>query len=233
MADSVESEDDSDSLKKGKKVYYAFGTPSHTTHAYSEFAHLGAESMSFAAKIAAAKDIPTEADDTRKIRRSPSTKSRAAVKAAAAAKAKLKAKAKKENEDGGGAGEEDDETRTATEEEIEVCTKIPCQIVLRQMSDIEIRNEAERIELEDRYEQLVEDIEGCQSDVVASEQRLNQLNEVGNHLEVSLSQIHSRVEGLEKKNTSLNEERADINSKVCLLIVLTSFFSFSFQIPYL
>jgi len=92
-------------------------------------------------------------------------------------------------------------------------------MVIRQMAEIEIKNETERIELEDRYDQLLADLESYQADVMASEQRLHQLNEVSNTLEVSLAQITARVESLEKKSTALNEERADINSKLMLLEV--------------
>ncbi len=195
MAD--EPEEEIDGKRVPKKKYYPFGTPSHTHHAYSVFAHLKAESKSFAIQLATATDIEPEVvvEKRRRIVKKPK---------------KVK---------GGEQPEDEKEEEVAADEIPDLegeapCVLLPCQLVLKQIVEVQAKNKMEKYELEDHYEQLMEELTSAEQDIASSEVRLKSLTEVGNQLESTLEKLSVKVESIEKTKDSLNNERSDANNKV-------------------
>lgn len=214
MADEAESS--SPGKKVAKKKHYPFGTPSHLNHAFSEFAHLPVETRSFAQVLATATDVKAEVvdDEPKKPRRSLPTPK----------KKKGKKKKKKTAEDGEESveGEEDEEDEDDDEDSdsitngsgLQPCTKIGCQMVIRAIADIQLKNQVEKMDIEDEFDHLSGELQMSEQDIVSSEAKLDKLTDIGNQLEIKLTQIMTRVESLEKTKESLHTERTDINTKV-------------------
>jgi hypothetical protein len=212
MADTDEETDNrtttsSSTRKVGKKKHYPFGTPSPAVRPFSEFAHLAVDTRSFAIDLAGTTDIQAEV-----VEDEPKRKSRNA------ASHKPHSKHHKHGE-GGDHHEDDDEPGSQSKgdhssEALQPCTKIPCQLVVRAIADVEYKNEVERYDLEDEYERFMEELKVFEQEVTQSEQRLEKTNEIGNQLEVKLNQIATKVVYLEKSKEHLSVERAEINSKV-------------------
>eukprot|EP01033_Poteriospumella_lacustris_P016186 gene16186-11578_t len=199
----------SSSRKSPKKVYQAFGTANHSKHAYSEFAHLDSGSRSFATGIASTKEhviIPEPEEEEQPKKRRPASRK--------AKKPQQQKKAKEEGQEG-----EDSVDEEKNDEECQPCTKIPCQQVMRVIAELELKNEGERLDLEDEADRLTQDLQQSMQEIIQSEGRLAKLNELGDQLEMAVSKILSQVEALEHKNQSLADERTEINSKLMLLEV--------------
>lgn len=212
MADLDSSQDETDhdhgnspQKRVAKKKYYPFGTPSHVNHAFSEFSHLPVTTRNFAMELATATDIKADV-----VEEAPERKPRRTV-------AIPKKKSSQADDD----GEDEDEGSKSKAEtsELAPCTKIPCQLVIRAIADIEYKNEVEKLDLEDETERLFSDLKAYEQDVASSEQRLEQMTEFGNQLEIKFNQIMSKVEQLEKTKEQLMSERTEINSKLMLLEV--------------
>lgn len=204
----------SSTRKSPKKVYQPFGTASHSSHAFSEFSHLDPGSRSFATEIASTKEHiiinqPVEEEETQPKKRRPPSRNKAK---------KSQHKISKENGEDSAEEEKNDD-----EEELEQCTKAPCLQVVRAIAELEMKNESERLDLEDEAEQLTQDLQHSCQEVLQSEARLSKLNELGDQLEMALSKILTQVEELEKKNQGLVDERTEINSKVKLHLILELF----------
>lgn len=202
MGDQEENDNENTSTvtkRVAKKKHYPFGTPSHVHHPFSEFAHLAVDTRKFAVDLATATDIkPEVVEETppkRRPRPSP-TKKKAS---------------KKDDDDEGSVNDDGSKTETS---DLAPCTKIPCQLVIRAIADIEYKNEVEKFDLEDEYERLVNDLKTYEQDVLNSEQRLEKMTDFGNNLEIKFNQIMSKVEQLEKTKEQLLIERTEINTKV-------------------
>lgn len=196
-------DDSSPSRKVAKKKHYPFGTPSHLRHPFSEFSHLQNNTRDFALDLATATDVHAEVivEEPKKRRPLPSPQ-------------KLKAKKAAESDD------LDQESLGSQTEasDMQPCTKLPCQLVIRAIGDLEYKNEVERLDLEDEYEKWVNELKFAEQDVKQSEVKVDKLNDIGNQLEIKLTQIMTKVEQLEKSKENLNNERSDINSKVLAII---------------
>jgi hypothetical protein len=219
MADTDEEADNrtatSSSTKRvAKKKHYPFGTPSPAHRPFSEFAHLAVDTRSFAIDLAGTGDIQAEV-----IEDEPKRKSRHSVNPH---------KPHAKHKHGEGDGEEDDDEHGSqskgdhSSEALQPCTKIPCQLVIRAIADVEYKNEVERYDLEDEFERYLEELQIFEQEVSQSEQRLEKTNEIGNQLEVKLNQITTKVEYLEKSKEHLSVERTEINTKVRSLIFFLS-----------
>jgi hypothetical protein len=176
--------------KVGKKIDYPFGTPSHFHHAYSEFAHIHVDNRNFAINLATATDILPEVIEKKLKRR------------------KIPIKTIVRNDIDG------DESQAS--EESQTCTKIACQQIVRAIEVLNFRNQMEKIDLEDEYEQNLEDLRLVDQDEHLTESRLDKLTDIGNSLEVSSNKLLHKVETLKKMKENLLNERNDISSKVSL-----------------
>lgn len=199
MAEVEENDDDSTGSNKKvpKKKYYPFGTPSHLHHPYSDFAHLKDRFVKdFAVTLATATDIQAEViiEKPKKIKRPP--------------------KQSTLNGSTSGAAVEDHTDEIPDTEGIEPCTKLPCQQLLRALLDLQYKNEMERYEIEDEYERLLHELTTSMEEIGSAEQKLVQLNEIGNQLEQKHAQLKETVTELEKTKEAQINERSDINNKV-------------------
>ncbi len=205
--------DETDSQKKvAKKKHYPFGTPSHLHPPFSEFAHLPAATRNFAIALATATDVKPEVIEeppspSQQRRRLPSPQK--------------KKKKKSKNKDGAEDDEEDEEDDEEEEDDIlssasglQPCTKIPCQMVIRSIADLQYKNQIERLDIEDEFDRLTVELRQTEQEIAQSESRLDKLTDIGNQLEIKLNQIMSKVESLEKNKENLQTERTDINTKV-------------------
>jgi hypothetical protein len=199
----------SSSLKVGKKFYQPFGTPSHTKHAYSEFSHISFDSKGFASQLASTKDFELPKNDNEEDEEESEFRRRRNASSQAARKKPTIKKKSKEN--GDESVPDEDEFK---EEDLQPCTKPGCQQVIRAIADIEYTNEIERLELEEKCERLLSELQASQQDILSAEAKLNKLNDIGDHLEMQVTSIMAKVEELDKKNVGLVEERGEINSKV-------------------
>jgi hypothetical protein len=240
MADDDDDDDEtgkSPNKRVAKKKHYPFGTPAHTHHPFSEFSHLPVATRGFALDLATATDIKPEVieeEPLKQTRRRPITSPK-----------KGGAKSSGHSNHGHGAHGEDESvgsegSMSKTEaSDLQPCTKIPCQMVIRAIGDMEYKNELEKYDLEDEMERLATDLKYFEQEVHTSEQKLDKMNDFGNQLEIKLNQIMNRVEHLEKTKESLQQERTDINSKVtnvilsCLLLLLTFLSRFFIFFPFL
>lgn len=205
-ADEYEDSDgESFSKKKGKKKQYPFGTPSHLHHPYSQFAHLTNPTTKFFAEDlakATGVELQTLEEEAKPVRKRIVAKPK-------------EVKPKDCN------GEDDDTVSVLDEipdnEGEEPCTKIPCQVVLRQLVELQLKNQIEKLEIEDKYEGLLEDLKIAEQEIVAAESKLDKANEIGNLLEVKASNLQVKVETLEKSRDSLTTERSEITQKVMIM----------------
>lgn len=200
MADDDVGQDGNKSSKKiAKKKYYPFGTPSHLHHPFSEFAHLAVSTRSFALDLATATDIKPEVIEEKEPPR----------------RRKIIIPKKKNSTSGTGSVEGSEENEeTSLESDLQPCTKLACQIILRSLSDMEVRNQMERIDLEDEYERHMQDLKFAEQDVYQTEGKLEKLTDFGNQLEISCNQLLSKVDTLEKRKEALAAEKNDISAKV-------------------
>eukprot|EP00597_Dinobryon_sp_UTEXLB2267_P014618 CAMPEP_0170123464 /NCGR_PEP_ID=MMETSP0020_2-20130122/17500_1 /TAXON_ID=98059 /ORGANISM="Dinobryon sp., Strain UTEXLB2267" /LENGTH=630 /DNA_ID=CAMNT_0010355017 /DNA_START=34 /DNA_END=1926 /DNA_ORIENTATION=+ len=194
MADLEEDENmltSSSSVKKvPKKKHYPFGTPSHAHHAFSDFSHLRDTDKSFVMQLAASSVIEPEIVEEvqpKRYRKPPP-------------KAPLNV-------------EEDDDDIPDTEGSAP-CTRPACQGVIKSIIELQYKNHIEKLEIEDEYHRLLEELMQSEQQVLAAEHKLEKLNEVGNQLELKLGQLMQNVETLEKNKENLQNERSDINNKI-------------------
>jgi len=110
------------------------------------------------------------------------------------------------------ADEEDDEIPDT--EGSAPCTRPGCVAVVRAIIELQAKNYLEKLEIEDEYHRLLEELVHAENQVASAENKLEKLNEIGNQLEVKLGQLMQNVETLEKKKETLQNERSDINNKV-------------------
>eukprot|EP01038_Epipyxis_sp_PR26KG_P006577 gene6577-9043_t len=188
------------SKKKPKKKYYPFGTPSHSRHPFSAFAHLSVDNINFAVDLASATGIEPEivSEDThteKKIIRKSTNKN--------AAKSSHSV--------------EDTLNDIPNTEGLEPCARPACLQILKLIVDTQLSNLIEKDEIEEEYERLEEELRATEADVLISETKLQKLNELGNQLETKLNQLMVKVEGLDKTKDFLNGERSDINNKIMVL----------------
>ena len=211
MSEYEEEEDDEETSpsKKGKKKYYPFGTPNHTSQAFSTFAHLkNQHTQEFAAQLAYSSTT-YEAIEIAEVKPKKVAK-RATSKTATSTAAAIV---------------ENPIAAIPDTEGLEPCTKIPCQLVLRAMADIQFRNEVERDEIEDEYERLLQELVVSEQEMAAAEAKMVLLNDVGSQLEQKHDQLVEKVTTLERTKDSQDSERNDINNKVlqcCLLFAILS-----------
>jgi hypothetical protein len=218
--------DDTDSPKKvAKKKHYPFGTPSHLHPPFSEFAHLPSSTRNFAIALATATDVKPQVIEELPRLASPSQTQRRRLPDP---KKKKKKKNKNKKSNGEHSAEEDDEEDDEDEEEdegdeddiltsgsgLQPCTKLPCQLVIRSIADLQYKNQIERLDIEDEFERLSQELRSSEQEIIQSEGRLDKLTDIGNQLEIKLNQIMSKVETLEKNKENLQTERTDINTKV-------------------
>ncbi|RYH06246.1 hypothetical protein EON65_43090, partial [archaeon] len=194
-----EDEEKTSTKRVAKKKHYPFGTPSHLHHPYSQYAHISVTDRSFALELATATDIKPEV-----IEEKPKKKRSVPIK--------KKPKETDEDQTIGSDGQ-------SAQNYDEPCTKIACQIVVRTLADLEFKNQVERMDLEDEYERYLDDLRIAEQDVRSTEVRLDKITEIGNSLEISVTQLLGKVEGLEKTKENLQAERNDINTKLMLLEV--------------
>lgn len=200
--------DETDSQKKvAKKKHYPFGTPSHLHPPFSEFAHLPAATRNFAIALATATDVKPEV-----IEEAPPSPSQQRRRLPSPQKKKKKSKGEDDEEDEEDDEEEDDILSSASG--LQPCTKIPCQMVIRSIADLQYKNQIERLDIEDEFDRLTVDLRQTEEEITQSESRLDKLTDIGNQLEIKLNQIMSKVESLEKNKENLQTERTDINTKV-------------------
>ncbi len=200
--------DETDSQKKAaKKKHYPFGTPSHLHPPFSEFAHLPAATRSFAIALATATDVKPEV-----IEEAPPSPSQQRRRLPSPQKKKKKSKGEDDEEDEEDDEEEDDILSSASG--LQPCTKIPCQMVIRSIADLQYKNQIERLDIEDEFDRLTVELRQTEQEIAQSESRLDKLTDIGNQLEIKLNQIMSKVESLEKNKENLQTERTDINTKV-------------------
>lgn len=212
MSDLEDSNDDDvGGRRKGKKKYYPFGTPTHSSNAYSKFAHIqNAHTQEFASLLAS----PTRSFEVHE----PAPEKRAKRRSVSPSK---KPKGK------GDAGKEvDDPAAIPDTEGLEPCTKIPCQQVLRAIVDIQYKNEVERDEIEDEYERLLLELATTEQEIGAAEAKFVLLNDISGQLETRANQLNERANTLQSTKEAQDSERNDINGKVYKLISKQSKFSF-------
>lgn len=198
MSDNDEDNDDqsNSSPKKGKKKYYPFGTPTHTSVPYSKFAHLNdPQTQDFAAHLASSEKAfevvePVVVRPKRTTKKTPSKSTTTPAEAENAAAA------------------------IPDTEGVEPCTKIACQMVLRAMADIQFRNEVERDEIEDEYERLLQELAATEQEIATADAKFVALNDIGSQLEMRANQLHEKVDALQTLKDAQDSERNDINSKV-------------------
>jgi outer membrane murein-binding lipoprotein Lpp len=192
--------------KVGKKKHYPFGTASHANPPFSEYAHLPVDTRSFALGLSTSGSIKPEVIEDEE----PKKKRHGAINLS---KTKHKKSGDTDHDE-----DDDDESLGKTEgSSLGPCTKIPCQMVIRAITDIQFKNEVEKLDLEDEYEKLVTDLHSYEHDLQQSEQRLDKMSDFSNQLEVKLNQIMSKVEQYEKTKEHLQQERTEINSKLMLI----------------
>lgn len=201
-----------------KKVNQPFGSPNHSKHAYSEFSHLTADIKSFAVNLALTKEHVTEETEDAEVvelpkRRRTASRSSNRPKPVASTSSAAGKKPKKSG-DGDSVTEDGEEEKDQEDEGYQPCTMIPCMKVVQAIADLQMKNENERLDLEDDAERLTLELQQTHQEVLAAEGRLMKLNETGDQLEMNLTQIMNMVEALEKKNATLVDERGEINSKV-------------------
>lgn len=188
---------DSSAKKKGKKKYYPFGTPTHNSVPYSKFAHLNnPQTQEFATQLSSSSATlqvrEPEPEKPKKAARKPGSKSvpSATVASEPAANAIPDA------------------------EGLEPCTKIACQLVLRSIAELQVRNEVERDEIEDEYERLLQDLAAAEQEIQTAEAKLVTLNDIGSQLEMRSNQLREQVDALQNTKDAQDAERNDINGKV-------------------
>lgn len=199
------------SLKKGKKKYYPFGTS--TSQAYSDFAHIKNPSTQAFASTLATGDVgaPPIEPVQEKVRRAPK-----------------KASTSKPTTAQSTAPPENPAAAIPDAEGLEPCTKIPCQLVLRAISEIVVKNEIERDEIEDDYDRLLQELAQSEQEVAAAEAKLQLLNDIGGQLEQRNAQLHSKVEALQASSEQQTTERNDISNKVTVVPI----FAVSFRVDF-
>eukprot|EP01035_Chromulina_nebulosa_P030732 gene30732-40867_t len=197
MSSETEGEDEnengqSSSVKRiPKKKHYPFGTPSHAHPAFSEFVHLKNTDKEFVKQLSASttKIEPEIIEVQPKRYRKPPPPPKAAL-----------------------ADEEDDEIPDT--EGSAPCTRPGCVAVVRAIIELQAKNYNEKLEIEDEYHRLLDELVQAENQVASAESKLEKLNEIGNQLEVKLGQLMQNVETLEKKKENLQNERSDINNKI-------------------
>lgn len=204
----VNDDDDASMRSKiGKKKHYPFGTPSHTSHPFSAFAHIqGKDNNAFAKSLAMATGIhaeiveetPTRFQKPKKDTISKSTRRRVS------------------SADDGEEEEESPLDDIPDLEGMEPCKQAPCQAVLKALLDVQLKNKLERIEIEDEHDRLTEDLETLQEEVATAEANVDKKMEMANQLETTLNKLLEKVEKLEQNKEFLTKERNDINNKVKL-----------------
>jgi hypothetical protein len=183
--------------KVAKKKFYPFGTPAHLHHAFSDFSHLKVTDRDFAMDLATATDIEADiiSDDVVKpkqyIKRPPTKK-------------------KSDNVEGGEAEDEDIPDMEGTEP----CNRSACLLVLKKLLEVHDKNQQESDEIEDECDRLMEELEIVEREVFERESNLQQLNDIGNQLELTLEKMSQKVENLEKNKISITNEKTDLSNKV-------------------
>lgn len=192
--DDAGSANSSPTKRIPKKKHYPFGTPSHKHHPYSSFAHLKVDNVNFAVDLATATNIEPEIVEEvvvkKKVSRKPPPKSVVSN------------------------GNEDPSQEIPDVEGSEPCTRIGCMQVVKAMQDIQYKNYVEQLEIEDESERLLEELHSMEVEVLAAENRLVKMNEIGNQLESQYHVLMMKVDKLEKKKETLNGDRSDTNNKV-------------------
>lgn len=196
MAELLEEDENmltsSSSVKKiPKKKHYPFGTPSHAHHAFSDYSHLRDTDKTFVMQLASSSVIEPEIIEEvqpKRYRKPPPKAPLINV-------------------------EEEDDDIPDTEGSAP-CTRPACQIVVKSINELQYKNHIEKLEIEDEYHRLLEELVQSEQQVLAAEHKLEKLNEVGNQLELKLGQLMQNVETLEKNKENLQNERSDINNKI-------------------
>lgn len=201
MSDNESARDNENdtSPKRGKKIYYPFGTPTHNSVPYSKYAHLhDAHTQEFANTLTTSSGTLMVREPTReRPKRNPNKK--------IAPKANT----------GGNASDNASAAETIPDAEgLEPCTKIACQQVIRAIAELQFRNEVERDEIEDEYERLLHELAASEQEIAAAEAKLVTLNDIGGQLEMRLGQLHEKVDSLQNTKDAQDTERNDINGKV-------------------
>lgn len=198
MSDLEDSNDDVTSPKKGKKKYYPFGTPTHNSMPYSKFAHINnPQTQNFAVHLSSSEsNVQVREPEPRKAKRA------------------LKKPAGKTGTNSTATTEPPAAAEIPDAEGLEPCTKIACQVVIRAIGDLQIRNEIERDEIEDEYERLLQDLAAAEHEIAAAESKLVSLNEIGSQLEMRSNQLQEKVDSLQNTKDAQDTERNDINGKV-------------------
>ena len=208
IIDSMMADDDDASIRSkiGKKKHYPFGTPSHASHPFSAFAHIqGKDNTAFAKSLAMATGIQAEIveETPTRFQKPKKDTTRATRRRASSA------------EDG---EEEEEEVSPLDDipdlEGMEPCKQAPCQAVLKALLDVQLKNRLERLEIEDDYDRLEEELESLQEDVVTGDANVEKKMEMANQLETTLNKLLEKVEKLEESKEYLTKERNDINNKV-------------------
>ena len=199
MGDSEEEVSPS-SKRVAKKKYFPFGTPSHLNHAFSQFSHLNTETKGFAIGLATATDVEAEVIEVKPQRRVVKRPPKPSMSSALGSKS---------------ADELDPVNDGIPDAEgMEPCKQLPCQQVVKAIIDLQYQNEVERDEIEEEYQRLLLELEVAQKRIVTEEEKLVQLNEIGNQLEQRHNKLIGNVETLEATREALHTERSDINNKV-------------------
>lgn len=81
-----------------------------------------------------------------------------------------------------------------------------------------LRLKIEKLEIEDEYERLLEELKLSESEILVAEKSLEKVNDIGNILETKANTLQQQVEALEKTRDALTSERTDVNNKVRLAI---------------
>ena len=197
----AEDDDDNEAMrgKIGKKKHYPFGTS--TNIPYSAFSHIQGKansafvkSLAFADKVEAqvVEDIPQRFQRPKRVKEDP----------------KRKANQTEEAE------EEPPMEDIPDAEGLGPCKQLPCQTVLKQLLDIQLRNRIERLDIEDEHARLSEDLEQLHEEVLVQESNVEKKQDMGNQLENTLNKLLVKVEKLEHNKEFLTRERNDINNKV-------------------
>lgn len=225
--------------KSPKKVEYAFGTPSHYHHAYSEFSHIKDNSKNFAIDLAIGNDQKDydEFQDASSLRRSMGERllkksNNEYIKKVKKNKknslTKRKSGNKKNEEDEDDEDIEEDEEDEEEEEEekddeysnassLQICTRIPCQQVIRAIAELQLKNKTERIELEENIAKGQHEIGVLARDLSNIENNLATLTELNNSLVSKYESLELKLESLEKEKEDQINEKNELNSKIMIL----------------